>query len=192
MENYKSISWTGRTGRKLELRARCETTMVAHPIDLDGDILPGTPEPVEDAMLEFWADGKKMDICRDTNFWRFIDIPDGLKKIWGLCCAVVPEQAERIDAFLKDVIAQGTSEDVKTYRAEQEAEKATKSIAHAEAVIAAAEKTQKNPEGSLMTRAEARDWKRRYNNLHNEGGEGYIPNVITVEDVAEANKILGK
>ena len=43
-----------------------------------------------------------------------------------------------------------------------------------------------------MTEGEAQTWRRAYNNLHNEGGEGYVPEVVTQEQFAAAHKILEK
>jgi hypothetical protein len=37
-----------------------------------------------------------------------------------------------------------------------------------------------------MTNQELKSWKVRYNDLHNEGGEGYIPTRITKEQYQKA------
>ena len=44
----------------------------------------------------------------------------------------------------------------------------------------------------LMTRNEARKWRIEYNEHNNEGGEGYIPPVITVEELDSIKKRLTK
>ena len=33
-----------------------------------------------------------------------------------------------------------------------------------------------------MTEEECKEWAKNYNNIMNEGGEGYIPKIITKED----------
>ena len=43
-----------------------------------------------------------------------------------------------------------------------------------------------------MTKEEARRWRARWNNIHNEGGEGFVPDVITVEMLEYAKKVLEK
>lgn len=42
----------------------------------------------------------------------------------------------------------------------------------------------------LMTDAKYKVWRKQYNDLYNEGGEGYIPDLITVEQLKRAKKIL--
>jgi hypothetical protein len=39
---------------------------------------------------------------------------------------------------------------------------------------------------NLMTNEELKSWRVRYNNIHNEGGEGYIPTRITKEQYQKA------
>lgn len=42
----------------------------------------------------------------------------------------------------------------------------------------------------FMTEAEYAVWRKKYNDVMNEGGEGYIPNRVTVEQLAMAKKVL--
>ncbi len=59
----------------------------------------------------------------------------------------------------------------------------------AQAIVSQAEK-----EGidKLMTASEIKAWRKNYNDVVNEGGEGYIPNKISREAYQNALKILGK
>ncbi len=43
----------------------------------------------------------------------------------------------------------------------------------------------------LMTKSEIREWRKNYNKVVNEDGEGYIPNVISKEQYNQAFKTLG-
>ena len=43
---------------------------------------------------------------------------------------------------------------------------------------------------TIPTAEEAREMRRQYNELHNEGGEGYVPYWITKEDYEEAKRDL--
>ena len=43
-----------------------------------------------------------------------------------------------------------------------------------------------------MTNEEYKAWRKRYNDIHNEGGEGYIPERITVEQLEYAKKVLAE
>jgi hypothetical protein len=46
--------------------------------------------------------------------------------------------------------------------------------------------------GHLPTPEEAKKWRKAYNNFNNEGGEGYIPKVVTAQQVEWAKKVLGE
>jgi hypothetical protein len=184
----KTLTWAGSKGQKIELRAHCKITMVDNVIDADGDKIHVGKKSQTDADLELWVDGKNVDSCWDTDFWKIIDVKPGLKKIWGLPVAMTPEQAEIVEKFLKDIIESGKSEEVKlTEIAKAEAEKA-KRKARAQRIVDAAA----NYTTPLMTDAEYKTWRRNYNNLHNEGGDGYIPERITVEQLEEAKKVLAE
>lgn len=58
-------------------------------------------------------------------------------------------------------------------------------IQEAQAIVASVE----NPE-ELMTEAEKKEYLKNYNNLMNEGGEGYLPRIITKELYAKAQAKL--
>lgn len=58
-------------------------------------------------------------------------------------------------------------------------------IQEAQAIVASVE----NPE-ELMTEAEKKEYLKNYNNFMNEGGEGYLPRIITKELYAKAQAKL--
>lgn len=68
-----------------------------------------------------------------------------------------------------------------------ETEEVNEEIEEAKAVVAQVEK-----EGieNLMTVEEIKVWRKRYNDLHNEGGEGYIPNKISKEQYNKAIEVI--
>lgn len=191
--DIRTIKWTGTAGNEIELRAFCKTTMAEKEIDSDGYIVKCGAEPKTTANLELWVDGKKVDSCRDINFWQVIDLTNcEYKKVWGLKLMMTPEQAEKVDHFLKTTIEDGKTPEVKAYEAAKKEESRKNNIADAERIIKAAETTRKNADGSLMTNEQAKTWRRRYNDAMNEGGEGYIPEVITREAYDWAKSIVGK
>ena len=181
----KTINWINSKGNQIELRAYCTITMQDRIADLDGHRFTLGKESSTDADLELWVDGKKIDSCWNTSFWTLIDY-NGVKKIWGLPIAMTVEQAIIVEAFLNEVIESGKAETVIEHEtAKADAEKA-KGKAEAQKIIDAAVKYTT----PLMTNAEYKVWAKRYNDINNEGGEGYIPDRITVEQLARANKIL--
>lgn len=191
--DIRTIGWTGKNGNRIELKAFCVTKMVEKEIDSDGYIVKCGMEPRTDADLELWVDGKKVDSCWDVNFWRVIDLKEhpGYKKVWGLKLMMTAEQAEKVEAFLESVIEGGKAPEVKAYENEKEAKKQAERVGEAKKVIQKAERTIADT-GSLMTNDQAQEWVKNYNNLYNEGGEGYIPEVITQEMYDWAKSIVGK
>lgn len=184
----EKISWTGSKGNQIELRAYCETTMVDDILDADGYEINVGKKAQTNANLELWVDGKKIGSCWNTNFWQIIDTQSGMKKIWGLPVGMTNEQAVIVERFLKDVIESGKKEEVKTEEATQtEAERAERKAEAQKVVDEAAKCT-----SPLMTNAEYKAWRKQYNDLHNEGGEGYIPERITVEQLEYAKKVLAE
>ncbi len=68
-------------------------------------------------------------------------------------------------------------------------QQAADDLAEAKAIVAAAERLGAD---TLPSAAEVIEWKRAYNDLHNEGGEGYIPPRLSRERYEEAKALLAK
>lgn len=185
----KTLKWIGSKGQEIELRARCEIRMVNKEVNLDGYIrISEKKEKRVDAMLELWIDGKPVDKCPNINFWRLVDVKGtNLKKIWGLNVGMTPEQAEIVDRFLQDVIESGKSAEVEATEQKEQENKRAEEILEAKRIL---DKASKQPK--IMTNAEYAEWRKRYNNAMNEGGEGYIPELVTVEQLEWAKSILGQ
>lgn len=186
----KTLTWTGSRGNKIELRAICKIYMEETEHDLDGWKVKGKPEPRTDANLELWLDGKKIDSCWDINFWKIIDTSQGIKKVWGLKVGMSDEQAIKVEAFLKDVVESGKTEEVKAYEKAKTGKGKQEEIERAQEVIEASKTTRKNADGTLMTMEQAKAWRKRYNDINNEGGEGYIPSIVTQEQYDWAKQVL--
>ena len=45
--------------------------------------------------------------------------------------------------------------------------------------------------GKLPNQKQANAWRREYNDFHNEGGDGYIPEIVTLDQVEWARQIIG-
>lgn len=190
----KTLSWTGKNGNQIELRAECITKVVLREMNADGDILGYKEELSTSANLELWVDGVKVDSCWNTGFWNIVDVPNmpGYKKIHGIKIGFSEDMAETVKRFLQDVIESGKTEETKENEAAQEKTENEIERIEAERIIEAAERTPRNSDGTLMTYEQAKTWRRRYNNKMNEGGEGYIPEIITIEMYNDALRVIGK
>lgn len=112
----KTMSWTGIERNKIELHAEYTTMMVAFEQSDDGLAYGTENKPFTRALLELWIDGKKTDSCWNINFWHIIDA-QGMKKILGLPVSMTAEQAEKVEAFLADVIASDGAENKRKFEA---------------------------------------------------------------------------
>ena len=76
----------------------------------------------------------------------------------------------------------------RSYKAAEEAERKARKDAEKAKAMEIIEKASKQPQ--IMTQAEYAQWVERYNNVMNEGGEGYVPEMVTVEQLEWARKVL--
>jgi len=162
--------------------------MVDNIINSDGYEIASGKITQTNANLELWVDGKKVDSCSDINFWKVIDTRAGYKKIWGLPVGMTDELAAKVEKFLKDVIESGKSEEVKAFEADKAEKEKAERRAEAQRIVDEAAKSTE----PLMTNEEYKAWRKQYNDIHNEGGEGYIPERITVEQLEYAKKVLAE
>lgn len=101
------------------------------------------------------------------------------------------EELGKLDAFMEQVQEEAANLEYRRFMAEKEEKRQAMKRHNAERVLEMAEDTIKNKDGSLMTEAEVEEFLKNWNDTYNEGGEGYLPEIITAERVAEAKKVLG-
>lgn len=149
-------------------------------VKCDGKMWKGSIVKIMDYMT-----GKAIEICKECGADVYIKASVGGKYL------LVPIGSDDIAKF-DEVKASAADPEVRAYekRESEKIEAERRSIA--EDIISMAKKTVRNEDGSLMTDKEARAWKRHYNDFYNEGGEGFVPDVVTVEAFEWAKKILGK
>ena len=102
--------------------------------------------------------------------------------------AIEEAKAEVEAAFIAEnteAAAEAAAEEIAKEEAKEEA-KVTSKIEWANRVIAEASQR------TVLTEKEEAIWRTNYNNLHNEGGDGYIPVRVTKEDVEFAKSIIRK
>lgn len=189
----KTIKWTGATGNEIELRAKCETVMIDDIVSLDGYEIDKGKKPIMDATLELWVNGKKQDECKQVNFWKIIDTGTaGVKKVWGLKVGMDSKQAELVKQFLNEVIEDGKSVEVEEMEESKEEETKEAKRKEAEDIVEEAQETARNDDGTLMTKEQVKRWQKNYNDIYNEGREGYIPRVVSQEEYDYAVSVIGK
>lgn len=178
------------TGKTIRLEAEYHAYMGRKIADADGIKVDIGPEVKITSEMVAFVNGAKYDTCRDENFWRLIDVDKPMhgKKIWGLQIGFSqPEDAANYEKWVAELIEAGTDADVKAYRAEEVKKKLAIKINNAHKTIEKAEKQDK-----IRTAAEAQKYLRNLNNVLNEGGEGWLPKLVTLEEYEEAKRFLAE
>lgn len=94
------------------------------------------------------------------------------------------ETADEINALIQDM-----KNEIEThYKGEVEQVEETDLVENAKKIVEIAE--QQGVE-KLMTEKEINEWRKQYNEVVNEGGEGYIPRKVSKEQYRQALKTLG-
>ncbi|WP_240416612.1 hypothetical protein [Paenibacillus periandrae] len=176
--------------------ARVMVSKFSRDIDLDGDIVGQKIETVtkieisvNDKIISsgFHASLLQYNNLTDTFYTKAKLDPNQVYTRVG--DKAITAGREAYDA-IKEAIAQMDAELAAEFGVKSEAQKERdKQLSEAQAVIEAAE-----CEGvdKLMTEADIKVWRKCYNDLHNEGGEGYIPKKVSKERYEWALGVLGK
>ena len=139
-------------------------------------INPCKTENVPSDLLTVYVDGKEYDHCNCSGFFKTIDVA-GQKKVWGLKIAFSnADDAARYDAWVNSVMASDVEEIVEANAMEVE---------EAKSIIAKAESQRDIP-----SREEADRRISDYNRINNEGGEGYVPQIVSQEEYLAAKAVL--
>ncbi len=186
-----TFEWTTFKGAAGKIIATYAENMEMEAVDADGDIIELGIKPTTAGKCDMKAyiGEELVDSCWNHNFWGLIDVsgmPD-VKKIWGLDIGLNLADADRYEKWLDDLIAGGTSSEAKKYHDAESAKQHAKEIADAKAVVAKAESQRDIPD-----RSEARRRENVYNDINNEGGDGYVPHWVSREEYDAAKAILGE
>ncbi len=111
-----------------------------------------------------------------------ISLPQGAVAKIGSKMLLSPEMAETIGNLVAEASAEAAAdEEYSALKAKNEAKKAEAKAKEAARIVAAFEAGK-----CLNSYAEAK----RHNDIHNEGGDGYVPEVITPEDYQAAKAMV--
>lgn len=175
--------------------ARIKVTMWSTPKYSDGIAL-GYDEIHSDADVDVIVDGKvvskgsfadvlEYNIITETYFQRAkMDPTKKYTRVGDKALTLGEETGVLINSLIKEMKAELSKE----FSVQTEAEKQQREeIELAQEIVALAEK-----EGidTLMSAAEIKTWRKRYNDLYNEGGEGYVPVKVSREAYHNALKVL--
>ena len=183
--------WTLKSGKKGILEATYSEEVQDQIAYADGYNIPtGKKEIVEKGNLVCYIDGKKIDSCWDTAFWQIIDIPQqpGIKRIWGLeRVGFDAQHAAEVEKFLHEVIEAGKDADAEAIRKAEAEKKMLEEVEEAKETIRKAE-AQKD----IPSREEAKRRMKRYNDVMNDGGYGFVPYIISREEYEAAKAIVAR
>ena len=174
-----TLEWQGKKGM-IRLEAKYQADLQEKINNLDGDICPtGKLEIVERASLTAYFNDKQLDSGWNPASWFLVESPvPGVYQIRDVPkIGIQTEMREKVRQFLEDTIAQGTPVSVQAFRLDHELKQTMYDLASYQNTLKEI-KAQKD----LPTRQEARRRMKAYNDLYNEGGEGYVPRIYSAEE----------
>lgn len=182
------FEFTGKGGRKATIEVTYVCKVEERFLDADGfKVCAGREVSTYGSRMTVYIDGKKLDESTDPNFWRLIDTPNG-KRIWGSKLGFADaEMAAKYEAWINRIFEAGKPEELKAAEEKDEAAKAEEEIEHAKEVVAKAESQKDIPD-----RNEAKRRMKIYNDAVNEGGYGYVPYIVSLEEYEAAKQVLAK
>lgn len=149
--------------------------------------------PLETGSAKVYVDG---EMIYDTNSVSEFDLTlsketriiDGheVRTVHNLRLRIIdPEVWEQYEAWLNKVVDEGTTDEVKEYLEEERKQYAAEKYREAQEIIRLAEQQR-----DLPTREEVLRRQKKWNDIYNEGGEGYIPIIITKAQYESAREIV--
>lgn len=175
--------------------ARITVTMFTEEKYMDGFGLGGK-EVLTTSIVEIIANGRVVSKGYFAKTYEYNELTDTFYERGNLdktkkyttvgdrAITVGDEAGKLINATIEELKRELAAEfEIETADQKQEKEE----IEEAKAIVKLAEK-----EGleNLMSDAELKVWRKQYNDLHNEGGEGYIPTKVSKESYERALTIL--
>jgi len=177
----QTYEFTGK-GKTIKISYEYISKMIDDTADLDGDIINFGKKAYTDERCIVCVDGKYYTEGTPTMI-----VKDGQDMLKIGVLYLTAERMAAMNTIIAETKIAGTELEAAAKVAEEKAKEEVKEIESAKATIAEAE-SQKD----IPTESEYRAWRRNWNNIHNEGGEGFIPTRITSEQYEYAKSILNK
>lgn len=111
-----------------------------------------------------------------------------VRTVHALKLAIInPEVWEKYEEWLEEVIKDGTEPEVKEFQKREKEKAAAEELEYAKEVVSLAE-SQKD----IPSREEARRRMKWWNDTYNEGGEGFVPTIINIEQYKKAKNVIAR
>lgn len=183
----RTFEWQAANGQTARIEVEYECRLDDTELDADGWKIKGGKELFEHGDLVAYLGDKVLGRCNMPMFWGLISTSRG-KMIHGAEVGFRRDaDAARYAEWIAQVKADGETAEAKAYKQAQAKQEAQRDLAEARETVRKAE-AQKD----IPTQAEARRRIKAYNDLYNEGGEGYVPRIITREEYDYAQEIIKK
>ena len=161
---------------------------------LDGDILEMGEKPLELVNARLYVDDelKYSSVANGYDLKLSEDIRTikgyKVRTVHALKLAIInPEVWEKYEEWLEEVIKDGTEPEVKEFQKREKEKAAAEELEYAKEVVRIAE-SQKD----IPSREEARRRMKWWNDTYNEGGEGFVPTIINIEQYEKAKNIIAR
>lgn len=162
---------------------------------LDGDILEMGEKPLELVNARLYVDdelkyssnvvsGYDLKLSEDIRTIKGYKV----RTVHALKLAIInPEVWEKYEEWLEEVIKDGTEPEVKEFQKREKEKAAAEELEYAKEVVKIAE-SQKD----IPSREEARRRMKWWNDTYNEGGEGFVPTIINIEQYEKTKNIIAR
>ena len=162
---------------------------------LDGDILEMGEKPLESVNARLYVDDE-LKYSSSVVSGYGLKLSEDIRTIKGykartvhaLKLAIInPEVWEKYEEWLEEVIKDGTEPEVKEFQKREKEKAAAEELEYAKEVVSLAE-SQKD----IPSREEARRRMKWWNDTYNEGGEGFVPTIINIEQYKKAKNVIAR
>ena len=193
----KTIGWKTASGKNVEITMTHESIMADDISYADGYNLNLGRKPQENGTVVITIEGQKpvsvhlnaYTIARELSGASLKNNPQfaGMYQLPDTMILTSKENAALFNQTVAEVLTGGKNEEYMAHEAAEIAKAEKQEIAWANRIIAKAAKQDR-----LYTDAEIRIMTANYNDLYNEGGEGYVPTWVSQEQYDKAQSIIGK
>ena len=193
----KTIGWKTLSGKTVEITMTHEYTMIDDISYTDGYNINLGRKPQENGTVVITVEGQKpvsvhlnaYTIARELSGASLKNNPQfaGMYQLPNTMILTSKENAELFNQTVAEVLAGGKNEEYKAHEAAEIAKTEKQEIAWADRIIEKAAKQDR-----LYTDEEIQIMTANYNDLYNEGGEGYVPTWVSQEQYDKAQSIIGK